>query len=115
MSRRRICIQRSASNCSLLYIQAGKLIQAADVAGQLQQANPSDVDILYAAHQVYSELAGTTLYSIALLEPDSARMYQSKATNWRSWEVPRALSLPTGKLCNAIRTCPGPITNWPRS
>ena len=62
----------------VLYIQAGKLIQAANVAGQLQQANPSDVDILYAAHQVYSELAGTTLYSIALLEPDSARMYQSK-------------------------------------
>jgi tetratricopeptide (TPR) repeat protein len=62
----------------VLYSQAGKLIQAANIAGQLQQANPSDVDILYAAHQVYSELAGTTLYSIALLQPDSPRMYQSK-------------------------------------
>jgi len=62
----------------VLYIQANKLIRAADVIGQLQQANPSDVDILYAAHQVYSELASTTLYSIAQLEPDSARMYQSK-------------------------------------
>ena len=62
----------------ILYIQAGKLIQAADVVGQLQRANPSDVDILYSAHRVYSELANTTLYSIAVLEPDSARMYQSK-------------------------------------
>jgi tetratricopeptide (TPR) repeat protein len=62
----------------VLYIQAGKLVPAASVAGQLQQENPSDADILYAAHQVYSELAGTTLYSIALLQPDSARMYQAK-------------------------------------
>jgi len=61
-----------------LYIQAGKLIEAANVAGQLQEENPSDVDILYAAHLVYSELANSTLYSMAVLEPDSARMYQSK-------------------------------------
>jgi tetratricopeptide (TPR) repeat protein len=62
----------------ILYIQAGKLIQAAAVVGQLQGENPSDVDILYAAHRVYSELADTTLYSIAVLQPDSARLYQSK-------------------------------------
>ncbi len=62
----------------VLYIQAGKLIQAADIVGQLQQANPSDVDVLYAAHRVYSELADTAIYSIAVLEPDSPRMYQAK-------------------------------------
>jgi tetratricopeptide (TPR) repeat protein len=59
-------------------MQAGKLIEAAAVAGQLQTANPSDVDILYAAHWVYTELANSTLYSIAVLGPDSARMYQAK-------------------------------------
>lgn len=62
----------------ILYMQAGKLIEAAAVAGQLQTANPSDVDILYAAHWVYTELANSTLYSIAVLGPDSARMYQAK-------------------------------------
>lgn len=62
----------------VLYIQDGKLIQAADIIGQLQQTNPSDVDVLYAAHQIYSQLGDATLYSIAQIDPDSSRMYQAK-------------------------------------
>ena len=61
-----------------LYMQAGSLVEAADVTDQLVQANPSDIDLLYTAHRIYSYLAATTLYSMAVLDPESARMYQSK-------------------------------------
>jgi Tfp pilus assembly protein PilF len=37
------------------------------------------VDILYAAHRIYSELADETTLSLAMLAPNSARMHQMMA------------------------------------
>jgi tetratricopeptide (TPR) repeat protein len=53
--------------------------KAAEVANVLRQLAPEDVDILYAAHRVYSELADETMLSVAMLAPNSARMHQLMA------------------------------------
>jgi len=55
---------------------SGDLSRAADVVDQLQQLDPKNADVLYAAHQVYSLLANRAFLTLARLEPDSARMYQ---------------------------------------
>jgi tetratricopeptide (TPR) repeat protein len=59
-----------------IYFEAGDLKRAADVVDDLQQIEPDNVDVLYAAHQVYSLLANRAFLSIARLQPDSPRMYQ---------------------------------------
>jgi hypothetical protein len=52
---------------------------AAEVVNVLRQLEPANVDILYAAHRIYSELCDETMLSIAMLAPDSARMHQLMA------------------------------------
>ena len=59
-----------------LLMETGDLSRAAQVIDQLQRIDPGNVDVLYAAHQVYSLLAEQAFQSLALLDPDSARMYQ---------------------------------------
>jgi len=56
--------------------ESGNLSQAADLIVQLQQLDPENVDVLYAAHQVYSLLANRAFLSVARRQPDSARMFQ---------------------------------------
>jgi tetratricopeptide (TPR) repeat protein len=58
---------------------AGQLDKAAAVVAVLRQLKPTDVDILYTAHRIYSDLADDTMLSIAMLAPDSARMHQLMA------------------------------------
>jgi Tfp pilus assembly protein PilF len=53
--------------------------KAAEVVNVLRQLEPANVDILYAAHRIYSELSDETMLSIAMLAPDSARMHQLMA------------------------------------
>ncbi len=53
--------------------------KAAEVVNVLRQIEPANVDILYAAHRIYSELSDETMLSIAMLAPDSARMHQLMA------------------------------------
>lgn len=58
---------------------AGQLDKAAAVVGVLRQLKPADVDILYTAYRIYSDLADETMLSIAMLAPDSSRMHQLMA------------------------------------
>jgi tetratricopeptide (TPR) repeat protein len=63
---------------SILF-EAGDLNRAANVVDQLQNLDPENVDVLYAAHQVYSLLADKAFLAMAHLGPTSARMYQLRA------------------------------------
>ena len=62
-----------------IYYQADELTDAVAVVGVLQQLQPTDIDVLYTAHQIYSALSDESLLSIAMLAPKSARMYQLMA------------------------------------
>lgn len=58
------------------YYQRGELEKTVGVLHVLLADNPDNVDILFFAQRVYSELADTTLNKLAVLAPDSARMQQ---------------------------------------
>lgn len=59
-----------------IYYGGGNLDKAAGIVGVLRQLAPEDTDILYTAHRIYSDLAGETMLSVAMLAPKSARMHQ---------------------------------------
>ncbi|MGA9063177.1 MAG: tetratricopeptide repeat protein [Terracidiphilus sp.] len=59
-----------------ILFEAGELNRAAGVADQLQRLDPTNVDALYAVHQVYTLLADKAFLAMGQLDPDSARMYQ---------------------------------------
>lgn len=62
-----------------IYYSASELDKAAAVVSVLRELKPADVDILYTAQRIYSDLADENLLSIALLAPESARMHQLMA------------------------------------
>ena len=62
-----------------IYYGAGHLDKAAGVAGILRQLAPENTDILYTAYRIYSDLAGESMLSMAMLAPKSARMHQMMA------------------------------------
>ena len=55
------------------------LDKAAEIVDQLRRLEPTDPDILYTAHRIYSELSDETMLSLAMVAPDSARMHQLMA------------------------------------
>jgi len=59
-----------------VYYQQGELEKTVSVLHQLLNLNPDNVDILFFAQRVYSELADNTLNKLAVLAPGSARMEQ---------------------------------------
>ena len=59
-----------------LYYQQGNLDRAASVMRSLVDLDPDDIEILYMAQRVYSDLADDTLNKLAILAPGSARMQQ---------------------------------------
>ncbi len=59
-----------------LYSQQGDLDRTAAMMRSLVDLNPDNVEILYTAQQVYTELADDTLNKLAILAPGSARMQQ---------------------------------------
>ena len=59
-----------------IYYGAGQLDKAAGIAGTLRQLAPTDTDILYTAYRIYSDLAGESMLTMAMLAPKSARMHQ---------------------------------------
>jgi tetratricopeptide (TPR) repeat protein len=59
-----------------LYSQQGELDHTAAMMRSLVDLNPDNVEILYMAQQVYTELADDTLNKLAILAPGSARMQQ---------------------------------------
>ena len=56
--------------------QAGDLERTADTLHTLLNTDPENVDLLFFAQRVYSELADNTLNKLAVLSPNSARMEQ---------------------------------------
>jgi tetratricopeptide (TPR) repeat protein len=59
-----------------LYYASRDLDKAAGVAGVLRQLQPTDPNILYTAHKIFSDQADETLLSLAMTQPDSPRMRQ---------------------------------------
>jgi tetratricopeptide (TPR) repeat protein len=59
-----------------IYDQEGDLGGTASVMRSLVDLDPDNVDILFMAQRVYSELADDTLNKLAILAPGSARMQQ---------------------------------------
>ncbi len=59
-----------------LYYQQGNLDRAASVMTSLVDLDPDNIEILYMAQRVYSELADGTLNKLAIIAPGSARMEQ---------------------------------------
>ncbi len=53
--------------------------KAAEVVNVLRQLKPTDPDILYTAHRIYSDLADETTLALAMTAPHSARMDQLMA------------------------------------
>ena len=59
-----------------LYDRQGNLDATASVMRSLVELDPENIDILFAAQRVYSELADDTLNKLAVIGPGSARMQQ---------------------------------------
>jgi tetratricopeptide (TPR) repeat protein len=57
-----------------IYEQQGDLERTASVLRSLVDLDPDNVEVLYRAQRVYSELADDTLNKLAILAPGSARM-----------------------------------------
>lgn len=59
-----------------IYEQQGSLDRTASVLRSLVDLDPDNIEILFLAQRVYSELADDTLNKLAILAPRSARMQQ---------------------------------------
>lgn len=59
-----------------LYYQNGDLDHTLPVVHALVELDPDNVDLLFFAQRIYSELADDTMNKLALLAPNSARMQQ---------------------------------------
>ena len=62
-----------------LYTATQELDKASAVVSVLQQADPANPVVLYAAYRIHSDLAGAAMLSLALAAPDSAQMHQLMA------------------------------------
>jgi len=97
-----------------IYYASGNLDKAAAVAGVLRQIAPSNTDILYTAYRIYSDLAGESMLSMAMLAPKSARMHQMMAQEMaRQGNGEGAIA----HYREAIKMDPnsrGFISNWPK-
>jgi len=62
-----------------IYYGEGELDEATGVVAVLRQLQPTNPDILYAAHRIYSSLADETMLALAMSAPNSARMHQVMA------------------------------------
>ena len=62
-----------------VYYAANSLDRAANVVGMLRQMAPENTEILYISYRIYSDLAGESMLSMAMLAPKSARMHQIMA------------------------------------
>jgi tetratricopeptide (TPR) repeat protein len=62
-----------------IYYGAGALDKAASMVSVLRQLKPTDVEILYTAQRIYSDLSDEAMLSMAMLAPDCARMHELMA------------------------------------
>lgn len=61
------------------YTAQEDLEKAATVVSTLLTAQPTDSSLLYLSYRLYSDLAGKSMLTLALVAPDSAEMYQVMA------------------------------------
>jgi tetratricopeptide (TPR) repeat protein len=78
LEQKKLKIEAGLEQIELDYAQ-NDLGKAAEVVNVLRQLDPENVDILYTAHRIYSELADETTLTLAMVAPDSARMKQLMA------------------------------------
>ena len=62
-----------------IYYGASQLERAAAVVATLRQVAPENTDVLYTAFRIYSDLAGESMLTMAMVAPKSARMHQMMA------------------------------------
>jgi tetratricopeptide (TPR) repeat protein len=67
---------RVGMELSDLYYEQGNLEEVLSVIHGLLAVKPDDVDLLFFAQRIYSEMADATLNRLAVLAPESARMQQ---------------------------------------
>jgi Tfp pilus assembly protein PilF len=61
------------------YTAGGELEKAANVVSTLLAARPSDASLVYLSYRIYSDLAGKSMLTLALVAPDSAEMHEVMA------------------------------------
>ena len=61
-----------------ILLGANQYERAAQVIDKVEEFEPKDTDVLYAAHQIHSLLAEKAFLTMAQLQPDSARVYQMR-------------------------------------
>src|SRR5580704_2928752 len=75
-----------------LYDQQGETGALASIMQSLVDLDPDNVDVLFTAQRVYTELADDTLNKLAILAPGSARMQQVIAERLvNGGDLPRAI------------------------
>ena len=75
-----------------LYDQQGETGALASIMQSLVDLDPDNVDVLFMAQRVYSELADDTLNKLAIVAPGSARMQQVIAEHLvNEGDLPRAI------------------------
>jgi tetratricopeptide (TPR) repeat protein len=62
-----------------LYSSSGDLDKAASTVSVLRQIDPTNVQVLYTAYRIYSDLSGEAMLSLSLVAPESAQMHQIMA------------------------------------
>jgi Tfp pilus assembly protein PilF len=62
-----------------LAMSRGDLAQAASLVETLRAHSPTDARVLYMAYRIHTELAGESMLSLAMADPDSAEMHQAMA------------------------------------
>ena len=62
-----------------IYSKSGDLDKAASTVGVLRQLAPTNVEVIYAAYRVYSDLADESKLSLSVVAPKSAQVHQMMA------------------------------------
>ena len=76
-----------------IYTASQELEKAAAVVAVLQQAEPTDPHVLYAAYRIYTDLAGEAMLGLSVAAPDSGQMYQAMAHELqRERDLPGAIT-----------------------
>ncbi|GGH05571.1 tetratricopeptide repeat protein [Silvibacterium dinghuense] len=62
-----------------LYSASGELDKAAAIVAELRKSDPENVEVIYAAYRIHSDLAAESIVSLSLVDPDSPQMHQVMA------------------------------------
>jgi tetratricopeptide (TPR) repeat protein len=62
-----------------IYSQSGDMTKAASLAAEMRELDPTNIQVLYTAYRVFSNMASESMLSLALVAPESAQMHQIMA------------------------------------